>query len=131
MELLQFSCFSRKKGSVIGVDVVEEMLEASKNNLTEAERINPWFKKEFVNLRHGDALNLPLEDNSIEIAAQNCLFNIFKEDDLEKALKEMYRVLRPNKRLPYLCGLLFFHSQTSILTCSINFGTFLQKLSLL
>jgi ubiquinone/menaquinone biosynthesis C-methylase UbiE len=39
----------------------------------------------------GDALNLPIEDESIDIAAQNCLFNIFKTDDLKKALQEMYR----------------------------------------
>ncbi|MDQ3551159.1 MAG: SAM-dependent methyltransferase, partial [Bacteroidota bacterium] len=31
--------------------------------------------------------------------AQNCLFNIFKQDDLKKALQEMYRVLKPRGRL--------------------------------
>jgi ubiquinone/menaquinone biosynthesis C-methylase UbiE len=36
-----------------------------------------------------------LEDESIDIAAQNRLFNIFKTDDLKKALQEMYRVLKP------------------------------------
>jgi len=47
----------------------------------------------------GDALNLPIKDESIDVAAQNCLFNIFKLDDLKKALKEMYRVLKPYGRL--------------------------------
>ena len=99
MELLQFSYFSRQKGGVIGVDVVDEMLEASKQNFKIAEKQNDWFKSEFVELKKGDALNLPIEDESIDIAAQNCLFNIFKTDDLKKALQEMYRVLKPHGRL--------------------------------
>ena len=99
MELLQFSYFSRQKGGVIGVDVVDEMLEASKQNFKIAEEQNDWFKSEFVELKKGDALNLPIEDESIDIAAQNCLFNIFKTEDLKKALQEMYRVLKPHGRL--------------------------------
>lgn len=99
MELLQFSYFSRKTNGVVGVDVVDEMLEASRQNFIEAEQLNPWFKPDFVDLRKGDALSLPLEDNSIDVAAQNCLFNIFKLDDLKAALSEMYRVLKPYGRL--------------------------------
>jgi len=99
MELLQFAYFSRHKGGVIGVDVVDEMLEASRKNFEEAEVQNPWFKSEFVELRKGTAMSLPVEDNSIDVAAQNCLFNIFKEDDLRKAIEEMYRVLKPHGRL--------------------------------
>lgn len=99
MELLQFAYFSRQKNGVVGVDVVDEMLAASRKNFVEAEALNPWFKSEFVDLRKGDALHLPVEDNSIDVAAQNCLFNIFKEEDLKKALEEMYRVLKPHGRL--------------------------------
>jgi SAM-dependent methyltransferase len=99
MELLQFSYFSRQKKGVIGIDVVDEMLEASRKNFMEAENQNPWFQSDFVDLRKGDAMNLPVEDNSIDVAAQNCLFNIFKEDDLQQAISEMYRVLKPHGRL--------------------------------
>jgi SAM-dependent methyltransferase len=99
MELLQFAYFSRQKDGVIGVDVVDEMLEASAKNFVEAEAQNPWFNKEFVSLKKGDALNLPVEDNSIDVAAQNCLFNIFKVEDLKKAISEMYRVLKPHGKL--------------------------------
>ena len=99
MELLQFSYFNRQQGGVIGVDMVDEMLEASKKNFIEAEALNPWFKSEFVELKKGDALHLPVEDNSIDVAAQNCLFNIFKADDLKKAIAEMYRVLKPHGKL--------------------------------
>ena len=99
MELLQFAYFSRQKNGVVGVDVVDEMLEASKKNFIEAEKLNSWFNKEFINLKKGDALNLPLNDNSIDVAAQNCLFNIFKAEELKKAISEMYRVLKPHGKL--------------------------------
>lgn len=99
MELLQFAYFSRQKGGVVGVDVVPEMLEASKQNFKIAEQENDWFKSEFVDLKKGDALHLPVEDNSIDVAAQNCLFNIFKEEDLKQAIQEMYRVLKPHGKL--------------------------------
>lgn len=99
MELLQFAYFSRQKGGVVGVDVVDEMLAASRTNFTEAAQQNDWFDPDFVTLRKGDALALPVADNSIDVAAQNCLFNIFKQDELKQALKEMYRVLKPHGRL--------------------------------
>lgn len=99
MELLQFSYFSRRKGGVIGLDVVDEMINACNENMQVAEKENAWFDKSFINVRKGDALSLPVEDNSIDVAAQNCLFNIFSHADLKKALKEMYRVLKPHGRL--------------------------------
>ena len=99
MELLQFAYFSRQKGGVIGIDVVDEMLEASRKNFLLAEKQNDWFESDFVSLKKGDALDLPVEDNSIDVAAQNCLFNIFKVEELKKALEEMYRVLKPHGRL--------------------------------
>jgi SAM-dependent methyltransferase len=99
MELLQFAYFSRRPGGVIGVDVVEEMLAACRENLREAELQNPWFNSSFVDLRQGDALALPIANAAVDVAAQNCLFNIFHERDLERALSEMYRVLKPRGRL--------------------------------
>lgn len=99
MEVLQFAYFSRQKSGVIGIDVVDEMLTACEENLYLAEKENAWFQSEFVELRKGTALNLPVEDNSIDVAAQNCLFNIFTQADLKRALDEMYRVLKPHGRL--------------------------------
>lgn len=99
MELLQFSYFSRRAGSVIGLDVVDEMISACGDNLREAELLNLWFKSNFIDLRKGDALYLPIGDATIDVAAQNCLFNIFHNDDLSRALAEMYRVLKPHGRL--------------------------------
>ncbi|MEM1215180.1 MAG: arsenosugar biosynthesis arsenite methyltransferase ArsM [Bacteroidota bacterium] len=99
MEVLQFSYFSRQKAGVIGVDIVDEMLEACDKNLYEAEQQNNWFQRDFVDLRKGTALSLPVEDESIDVAAQNCLFNIFERGDLIIALKEIYRTLKPHGRL--------------------------------
>jgi len=99
MELLQFSYFSRQKEGVIGVDVVDEMLEACKANFEIARVENEWFHPDFVRLEKGDALSLPLADASIDVAAQNCLFNIFKTEELKQALREMYRVLKPHGKL--------------------------------
>ncbi|MEJ2077488.1 MAG: arsenosugar biosynthesis arsenite methyltransferase ArsM [Acidobacteriota bacterium] len=99
MELLQFSYFSRRPGAVWGVDPVPEMLDSCRRNLNSAEQLNPWFRAEFVELREGDALTLPVKSESVDVAAQNCLFNILQEDDLRQALGEIYRVLRPRGRL--------------------------------
>ena len=99
MELLQFSYFSRQKEGVIGVDVVDEMLEACETNFEIAKKENEWFKPHFVRLEKGDALSLPVSTASVDVAAQNCLFNIFKTEELKQALREMYRVLKPHGRL--------------------------------
>ncbi len=99
MELLQFAYFSRRAGAVVGLDVVDEMLAACQTNLLQAQASNAWFSADFVDLRRGDALALPIQSNSIDVAAQNCLFNIFRDDDLKQALAEMHRVLKPHGRL--------------------------------
>ena len=39
----------------------------------------------------GDALDLPIENDSIDVAAQNCLFNVFRQEHLARALAEMHR----------------------------------------
>jgi len=99
MEVLQFAYFSRRENGVIGIDPVTEMLNVCKENLIEAKGSNKWFKSEYVSLKEGDALSLPVEDETIDVAAQNCLFNIFHDEELETAIKEMYRVLKPHGRL--------------------------------
>lgn len=99
MEVLQFSYFSRRKGGVIGLDIVDEMLDSCHQNLLLAEQENAWFDRDFVDLRKGTALHLPIADSTVDVAAQNCLFNIFTPEDLQKALSEMYRVLKPHGRL--------------------------------
>jgi len=107
LEALQFAYFARRPGGVIAIDPVPEMRDAAADNLRLAARLNDWFDPSFVDIRDGDALDLPVDDGAVDLAAQNCLFNIFKttlgaghpQGDLERALAEMYRVLAPAGRL--------------------------------
>ena len=99
LEALQFAYFSRRPGAVIAVDPVVAMREAAARNLATAAQENPWFDPSFVEIRSGDAFALPVPDASVDVVAQNCLFNIFEPADLAKALQEAYRVLKPGGRL--------------------------------
>lgn len=99
LEALQFAYFCRQPGRVIAVDPVPEMRAAAARNLQEAARDNDWFNPEFVQILAGDAFALPVPDASVDVVAQNCLFNIFEPDDLRRALAEAYRVLKPSGRL--------------------------------
>lgn len=99
LEALQFAYFSRQPGAVIAVDPVASMRDAAQQNLQVAAQENDWFDPSFVEIREGDAFKLPVPDASVDVVAQNCLFNIFEPEDLTKALQEVYRVLRPGGRL--------------------------------
>lgn len=50
------------------INIIDEMLAASCKNFMEAEQMNSWFKREFIDLLKGDAMNLPVKDKSIEVA---------------------------------------------------------------
>jgi len=99
LEALQFAYFSRRPSAVIAVDPVAAMREAAACNLQIAAKENPWFNPSFVEIRSGDAFSLPQPDASVDVVAQNCLFNIFEPEDLTRALKEAFRVLKPGGRL--------------------------------
>ena len=99
LEALQFAYFSRHQGAIIAVDPVPAMREAAARNLQIAAHENDWFDASFVEICEGNAFALPVPDASVDVVAQNCLFNIFEPADLAKALKEAYRVLKPGGRL--------------------------------
>ncbi|MDH6058741.1 arsenosugar biosynthesis arsenite methyltransferase ArsM [Umezakia ovalisporum] len=99
LEALQFAYFSRYPGAVIAIEPVAAMGAAAARNLEIAAAENPWFDTSFVEIREGDAFNLPVAEASVDIVAQNCLFNIFEPEDLNRALTEAYRVLKPGGRL--------------------------------
>lgn len=99
MEALQMAYFIRKSGGVVAVDAVPDMLSTAKRLLQEAAALNPWFQPDYVDLREGDALALPASAESVDVAAQNCLFNVFEGADFERALAEVHRVLRPGGAL--------------------------------
>lgn len=99
LEALELAYFTRRLGGVVAVDPVAEMRDAARRNLEEAAHSNDWFDPSFVEIRDGHALDLPVDDDLFDYVAQNCLFNIFKADDLATALREARRVLKPGGRL--------------------------------
>jgi SAM-dependent methyltransferase len=98
LEALQFAYFRRQPGGVIAVDPVPEMRAAAAANLALAAASNPWFRPEFVTLLDGSAEALPVPGGSVDVVAQNCLFNVFVDGDLRAALSEVHRVLAPGGR---------------------------------
>src|SRR5262249_58836833 len=98
LELLQFAYFCRRFGAVIGIEPVAEMRTAARMNIAAAARVNAWFREEFVDIRDGDALALPVDDASVGVAAQNCLFNVFRDAELRRALADAHPVPPPPRR---------------------------------
>jgi SAM-dependent methyltransferase len=98
MEALQLSYFLRRPGAVVAIDKVPDMLEMARTLLRAAADENTWFDPSYVDLRDGDALSLPVDSESVDVVAQNCLFNIFTREHLGRALREVYRVLKPRGR---------------------------------
>ena len=77
------------KGEVFALDIQPEMLKQIENKLKLPE--NRDIKN--IQLIEGDALNIPLEDNSFDLVYT---ITVFQEiPDKNKALKEMKRVLKP------------------------------------
>lgn len=90
-----FDCFlaSRRAGEtgkVIGVDMTEEMIEKAKS----IAKKNGYKNVEF---RLGEIENLPIDDNSIDVAISNCVINLVP--DKTKAFSEIYRALKNGGRI--------------------------------
>jgi demethylmenaquinone methyltransferase/2-methoxy-6-polyprenyl-1,4-benzoquinol methylase len=75
-------------GSVVGIDFSERMLERARRKAPQLE----WVR--------GDLLALPFEDGSFDAATIG--FGIRNAADLDLALAELHRVLRPGGRLAIL-----------------------------
>jgi arsenite methyltransferase len=90
-----FDCFLASKrvggtGKVIGVDMTDEMIKKAESNTEK----NGYKNVEFG---LGEIENLPIDDNSIDVAISNCVINLVP--DKEKAFSEIYRVLKPGGRI--------------------------------
>ncbi|MCG7339669.1 demethylmenaquinone methyltransferase [Staphylococcus sp. ACRSN] len=71
-------------GEVTGVDFSENMLEVGKTKIQDMENIN---------LVHGDAMNLPFDDNEFDYVTIG--FGLRNVPDYLATLKELNRVLKP------------------------------------
>jgi SAM-dependent methyltransferase len=90
-----FDCFLAAKkvgdtGKVIGVDMTEEMIEKARKNAEKYGYKNVEFKL-------GEIEDLPIEDNSIDVAISNCVINLVP--DKEKAFREIFRVLKKDGKI--------------------------------
>lgn len=90
-----FDCFLASKkvgetGKVIGVDMTEEMIDKAKSIAEKRGYKN-------VEFRLGEIENLPIEDNSIDVAISNCVINLVP--DKKRAFEEIYRVLKNGGRI--------------------------------
>lgn len=77
-------------GSVIGVDMTQEMLERARAN---AERGG----YENVEFRLGEIEALPVADASVDVIISNCVLNL--STDKPRVLAEAFRVLKPGGRI--------------------------------
>jgi len=77
-------------GSVIGVDMTPEMLNAARTNVAAAGADN-------VDIREGRLENLPVEDATVDAVTSNCVINLVP--DKSAVFNEISRVLRPGGRL--------------------------------
>jgi arsenite methyltransferase len=78
------------EGKVIGVDMTAEMIHLARENA----RKNTLKNVEF---RLGEIENLPLADDSVDVAISNCVINL--SPDKERVFREIFRVLRKGGRM--------------------------------
>lgn len=81
-----------RQGRVIGVDMLEEMLEKSRNNAALMGLDN-------VEFREGILEEMPVEDGWADVVISNGVINLCA--DKKRAFGEIWRVLRPGGRLQF------------------------------
>lgn len=79
------------EGEVVGIDFCKNMLIRADENIKQS----PSEGK--IRLVHGNALNLPFEDNSFDCATIG--FGLRNVSDIIKTLEEMVRVVRPGGKV--------------------------------
>ncbi len=81
-------------GSVVGVDLAEGMLALAREKAKAAGLANVDFKT-------ADATDLPFEDGAFDVAV--CASALFFMPDMEAALREWRRVVKPGGRIAFSC----------------------------
>jgi len=76
-------------GTVIGIDMTEEMIEKARAN-------NAKLGYENIEFRSGDIENIPVDDKTADVVISNCVLNLVP--DKLQAFREIYRILKPGGR---------------------------------
>ena len=79
----------RPRGSVIGLDMTDAMLEKAERNRQNMGATNVSFRK-------GEMEDMPIEDEAVDVVISNCVINL--SPDKAAVFRESFRVLRPGGR---------------------------------
>jgi radical SAM protein with 4Fe4S-binding SPASM domain len=82
-----------RKGKVIGIDMTDEMLAKARES---AKKVAKVLGYDVVEFRAGNIMDLPVEDNTVDLVISNCVINL--TEDKNKVLQEIYRILKPGGR---------------------------------
>jgi len=77
------------EGQVTGIDLIPEMLKRARTNLEKTSLQNVTFQE-------GSAEQLPFPNGTFDVVISNGVFNLIP--DKAKALREVFRVLKPSGR---------------------------------
>tara|TARA_R110002096_G_scaffold238027_9_gene429402 strand:+ start:15167 stop:15895 length:729 start_codon:yes stop_codon:yes gene_type:complete len=89
-----FEALSLNADKIYGIDISRGMLEKG------MEKVRDRKKEAIIDLKYGDSEEIPFEDNTFD--AITVAFGVRNFENLEKGLKEMKRVLKPNGKLVVL-----------------------------
>lgn len=89
VDTLVAAIMSGSEGKVVGIDLTSEMLDRARANLEKTSLGN-------VSFQEGSAEDLPFSEASFDVVISNGVFNLVPNKT--KALKEVFRVLKPNGR---------------------------------
>lgn len=78
------------KSQIIGIDLDEDALEKARQNIKEHQ------VEHLVSVQRANATNLPFEDESFDIVINEAMLTMLPPEAKEKAIREYFRVLKPN-----------------------------------
>ena len=92
-EILDLAKLVGPQGKVCGIDISAGMLTVAQRKVTKEALETP------IDLRVGDARQLPFADGSFDTAYSSFTLELFPDEDVPVVLAELRRVLRPGGRL--------------------------------
>ena len=81
----------KESGTVLGIDMTDEMLQRAKNNTQQASYSNVEFRKGDLERR------IPVDDNTVDVAISNCVINLTM--DKTSVFEEIHRILKNTGRM--------------------------------